>query len=107
MADEPSDVPPGAAVLPEIPEELNVQPLLLAALHAVVFIAGSDEAIVHPAAAAEALERVAAYFRRLSGRDLERVRADLEALADLARQEEWGQEEVELFRNFLSEFDVE
>ena len=40
------EVPEGAAVLPEIPPELNIHPLLLAVLHAVVFLAGSEEHIV-------------------------------------------------------------
>ena len=33
------EVPEGAAVFPEIPAELGVHPLLLAVLHAVVFLA--------------------------------------------------------------------
>jgi hypothetical protein len=107
MADEEEqEVPEGAAVLPDIPEDVDVHPLLLAALHAVVFLAGSDDKVVHPGAAAEALEHVGAYLRRLSGRDLERVRSDLAALADFARQQEWGKDEVELFTNFLADFEV-
>ena len=52
MSDEADDeVPEGAAVFPTIPAELGVDPLLLAVLHATVFLAGSDEAVVHPAAA--------------------------------------------------------
>ena len=40
---EPTEVPDGAAVFPEIPAELGVQPLLLAVLQATVFLAGSTE----------------------------------------------------------------
>ena len=46
-----AEVPEGAAVFPLIPPELGVNPLLLAVLHATVFLAGSDEKIVNPAAA--------------------------------------------------------
>lgn len=101
------EIPEGSAVLPDIPDDLDVHPLLLAILHAVVFIAGSDEELVHPGAGAEALEHVGAYLRRLSGKELERVNNDLAALADFARQQGWGKEEVELFTNFLNDFGAE
>ena len=42
------DVPEGAAVFPLIPAELGVHPLLLAVLHAIVFLDGSDDEVVHP-----------------------------------------------------------
>ena len=47
MVKEPKAVPEGAAVFPLIPLEVDVHPLLLAALHAVVFLEGSEEGIVH------------------------------------------------------------
>jgi hypothetical protein len=103
---EPSDVPEGAAVLPEIPPELHIHPLLLAVLHAVIFLAGSQEAVVNESAAAEALEHLAAYLQRLHGPDLERVRADLEVLRVYAQQESWAKHEVEFFSSFLSEFGI-
>lgn len=98
------EVPEGSAVLPEVPDDVSVHPLLLAVLHAVIFIAGSDENLVHPGAGSEALEHMGEYLRRLSGKDLERVKSDLAVLADFARQQGWGQDEVELFTNFLSDF---
>jgi hypothetical protein len=106
MADEAEEqeVPEGAAVLPDIPEEVDAHPLLLALLHTVVFLAGSDDELVNPAAAGEALEHVGAYLQRLSGRELERVRSDLAVLAEFAKQQGWGKEEVGLFQNFLADF---
>src|SRR5438046_265263 len=74
------EIPEGAAVLPSLPAELEVHPLLLAVLHAVVFLGGSTAAVVHPAAAGEALEYLATYLQRLHGPELERVRADLACL---------------------------
>ena len=56
---EPEEVPDGAAVLPEIPPELNVHPLLFAVLHAVVFVAGSEENLLNSAAGQEALRSIA------------------------------------------------
>src|SRR3954449_3210040 len=96
------EVPEGAAVFPLIPEELGVHPLLLAALHAVVFFDGSDEAVVHDAAADEALQYVATYLQRLRGADLRRVREDMATLLAYARQEGWPKEEVDFLTTFLA-----
>ena len=48
-----AEVPEAAAVFPLIPEELGFHPLLLAVLHAVVFLDGSDEGVVNDSAANE------------------------------------------------------
>src|SRR5438270_3179768 len=91
-ADEPDpapDVPDGAAVFPTIPAELGVNPLLLAVLHATVFLAGSDDAVVHPDAAAEAVEFMADYLRRLDRAAVDRVREDMACIVAYARQQKW------------------
>ncbi len=107
MAEEAErEVPEGAAVLPLIPEELQVHPLLLAVLHAVVFLEGSEEHLVNPAAASEALEYLAVYLQRLQGRDQERVRQDLECLATYAHDQGWSRETIHFFKQFLEEFGV-
>ena len=105
--EEAGDVPDGASVLPEIPPELNVHPLLLAVLHATVFLAGSDEKVVDSAAAQEALDRLAGYLQRLNGPDLERVTTDLACLADFANEEKWPRHEVQFFKSFLKDFGVD
>ena len=108
MADDaPAQVPDGAAVFPLIPPELGVHPLLLAVLHAVVFLDGSEEAIVHPDAAGAALESLAGYLQRLDGEDLRRVREDLKTLETFARQEKWPKQDVRFLKDFLAEFGVE
>ena len=86
---EPGEVPDGAAVFPEIPAELNVHPLFLAVLHAVVFLAGSDDAIVQPDAGEEALQSLADYLQRLSGPDLRRVNEDVAVLLAYAKKQGW------------------
>jgi hypothetical protein len=103
MSDE---VPEGAAVFPLIPEELGVHPLLLAVLHAVVFLDGSDDEIVDPAAAGEALEYLAGYLQRLQGDELRRVREDLATLATLARSEKWPRPMVRFLTDFLKTYGV-
>jgi hypothetical protein len=107
MSDEAPEVPEGAAVFPEIPAELGVHPLLLAVLHASVFLSGSDEEVVHPEAAAEALEAMAAYLRRLEGDALRRAREDLACLVAYARQQKWPKQQVRSLQSFLADYGIE
>jgi hypothetical protein len=107
MADEPErEVPAGAAVFPPIPPELGVHPLLLATLHALVFLDGSEEDVVQPDAAEEALQYLASYLQRLTGADLQRLREDLEVLLAYARQEQWPREEQRFLREFLADYGI-
>lgn len=104
MADE---VPEGAAVFPIVPEELGVHPLLLAVLHAVVFLEGSEADVVHPGAAEEQLELIATQLQRLRGEDLRRVREDLAVLVDYAKHAGWDKTAVLFLKSFLKNFGVE
>ncbi|HWY87659.1 MAG TPA: hypothetical protein VNX28_13080 [Gemmataceae bacterium] len=106
MAEEQSQVPEGAAVLPLIPPELGIHPLLLAVLHAVVFFDGSSEDVVHDEAADEALNYLATYLQRLEGPDLRRIREDMDCLATFAREEKWPTEELQFLEGFLKEYGV-
>jgi len=100
------EVPDGAAVFPLIPAELGIHPLLLTALHAVVFFDGSSEDVVHDAAADEALQYFATYLQRLQGPELQRIREDLDCLLAFARQESWPKEEIEFLHGFLRDYGV-
>jgi hypothetical protein len=100
------EVPKGAAVLPVIPEELGVDPLLLAVLHATIFFDGSEENVVNQRAAREAMEYMADYLRRLSGPRLAKVHEDLACLAAFAREEGWRKEQIQFFKEFLENFGV-
>jgi len=100
-------IPDGAAVFPEIPADLGVHPLLLAVIHATVFLAGSDEDIVQPDAAEETLEQMADYLRRLDGETLRRVEEDMACLVAFARQQRWPKGMVQSLRNFLADFGIE
>lgn len=103
----PDQVPEGAAVFPLIPAELGIHPLLLAVLHAVVFLDGSDEEIVDPDAATEALEYIAGYLQRLDGAELRRVREDLATLVALTREEKWPKPMTQFLREFLDSYGIE
>jgi hypothetical protein len=103
---EEFDVPEGAAVFPLIPAELGVHPLLLAVLHATVFLAGSDDEVVNPGAADEAVEYMAGYLQRLQGPQLKQVREDIACLIGFARQEKWPRQLVQYLKSFLADFGV-
>jgi hypothetical protein len=104
---ENTDVPAGAAMLPEIPQELGVHPLLVSTLGAIVFLQGSDQTIVDAAAAEEQLERIAASLQCLQGNDLDRIREDLQVLAAYAKDEGWPKTAQEFFSTFLNEFGIQ
>src|SRR3979411_2175862 len=106
MTEDQNQVPEGAAVLPLIPPELGIHPLLLAVLHAVVFFDGSAEDVVHDAAAAEALNYIATYLQWLAAAALRRIKEDMACLAAFARQEQWPKEEVQLLEGFLKEYGI-
>lgn len=108
MADDigPDEVLDGAAALPLIPEELGVNPLLLATLHAIVFLDSSAEEVVYPAAAEEALEYLATYLQRLEGQQLDRVKEDLACVVEHGRAEGWPKSCCDFLKDFLKDFGI-
>jgi hypothetical protein len=95
--------PEGAAVFPMIPAELGVHPLLLAVLHAYVFLEGSDPHVLNGTVAEEAMEYLVSYLQRLSGADLQRVREDFATLAAFAKSEKWPKQQVRFLQDFLKD----
>jgi hypothetical protein len=111
--DEPDDnpneaeAPEGAAVFPEIPQELGVNPLTLAVLHAYVFLEGSDDTVLDGAAAEEAMEYIVAYLQRLQGNDLKRLREDFQVLVGFAKSEKWPKQQIRFLQEFLKDNGIE
>ena len=105
MADEqqPDESPDGAAVFPLIPAELGVHPLLLAVLHAYVFLEGSDPVVLNAGVAEEAMNYLVTYLQRLSGAELRRVTEDMHTLVGLAKFEKWPKQHVRFLQDFLKE----
>ncbi len=95
--------PDGAAVFPMIPPELGVHPLLLAVLHAYVFLEGSDAAVLQGDAAEEAMQYLATYIQRLTGPDLQRAKEDLQTLVGFAKHEKWPRQQIRFLQDFLAE----
>ena len=107
MADDSEpEVPDGAAVFPMIPPELGINPLLLATLHAIVFLIGSSEEVVDPAAGEEALQYLVSYLQRLGAAQLDRVKEDMQVLLDFARKDGWPREDLHFLKTFLTTFNV-
>jgi hypothetical protein len=106
MSADESGVPEGAAVFPLIPAELGVNPLVLAVVHVAVFLSGSEDDIIHPDAAEEALQYLAGYLQRLEGPALHKVREDMDCLATFGRQEKWPKQVVRFLRDFLADCGV-
>jgi hypothetical protein len=100
------EVPDGAAWFPEIPAELNISGQLLAIIHAVVFIAGSDEKIVHPHAGDEALGMIAEYLDRLTGKERSRILDDLKALRQYAKEQGWPKQLLSFIKDFPKNFGI-
>jgi hypothetical protein len=102
-APQPEETPDGAAVFPLIPPELGIHPLLLAVIHAYVFLEGSEAVVLNPAVAEEAMNYLVTYLQRLTGQDLRRVREDMATLAGFARSEKWPKQQVRFLQDFLSD----
>ncbi len=104
MAKDNEEVPEGAAVFPNIDVELGVHPLLLAVIHSVVFLGGSADEIVSPAAADEALGAIADYVQRCDGELQRRILEDLSVLRSYARDQGWPKELSAFLKSFPAEF---
>jgi hypothetical protein len=103
VADPADETPDGAAVFPMIPAELGVHPLLLAVLHAYVFLEGSEPEVLHGDVAEEAMQYLVTYLQRLDGADLQRVREDLQTLVGFAKSEKWPRQQIRFLQDFLTE----
>ena len=101
----PTRRPTGRRCSREIPAELGVHPLLLAALHAYVFLEGSRRPRCStPPVGEEAMHYVVHLppaARRCN--DLRRAREDMAALVGFAKAEKWPKQHVRFLHDFLKE----
>jgi hypothetical protein len=107
MADGPGEwVEKDSYVMPDLPAELKVDPVVAALLHVSAFLELSQEATVDPGAAVEAMEHVGYYLEQLPAGQVEAVRAQVCRVAAYARKQKWGDEAVEFFAEYLDNFGV-
>jgi hypothetical protein len=88
-------------LLPPIPEELGIDPLLLALLHTAAFLDLSDDESVDPELAGDVLEHVGMYAQRLPPERVQELEQQLEKLQAHAEQSGWPPELSEFVGQFL------
>ena len=86
-------------VMPVIPVELGVDPLLLAVLHSLAFLEISGDQTVEPDWAVEAMEHIAHYLQRLDGLRRDELNGQLGRIADYCEQTDCDPRLRDLVRN--------
>lgn len=97
-------VPKTAFVMPLLPAELNVDPLLAGLLHCVAFLELSEDEAVDPDWAVEAMEHVAAYLQRLPPAQLKLVEDQLTRIGKYARKQGAPDEFLDFVDDFLENY---
>ncbi|HMJ11326.1 MAG TPA: hypothetical protein VK524_07945 [Polyangiaceae bacterium] len=90
-----------SAMLPAVPEELGLDPLLLALLRCASFLDLSADESVNAELAGEILEHVGMYVQRLPDERLDDIQDQLESLDAYGVEQGWNSEVVEFIRDFL------
>jgi hypothetical protein len=105
MSDEGFDEREGdsdkAMMMPVVPAEIEVDPLLLALLHSAAFLDLSGEDSVDSQDAVDVLETVGHYIQRLPEERLEELQEQLDELAAHGKKAEWPPDFVEFVQDFL------
>jgi hypothetical protein len=105
MPDAPPDngaaAEPEGASLREIPESLEIDPLLAALLHCAAFLDLSTEDEVDPTLGTDVLENVGLYVQRLSPERQDEVAEQLERLRRHAESAGWPESHIEFVEEFL------
>ena len=89
------------STVPVVPEELAIDPLLLALLHVAGFLDMSDDSTVEPGAATDALEHVGLYVQRLDETRLAELQTELDRIVAHAEKSGWAVEQIEFVQDFL------
>ena len=88
-------------ILPLIPAELGIDPLLLALLHCAAFLDLASEEEVDSEAAGDVLENLELYITRLTADRLSEIQRQLEKLEEWAEEAGWNEELVDFVADFL------
>lgn len=94
-------VPKGAFVMPVLPGNLKLDPLLAGLLHTMSFLEFSDDDTVDPDWAIEAMEHVGHYLQKLTTLQIQDVEAQLARVAAHARKKKLSQQFIEFVERFL------
>lgn len=88
-------------IMPLIPAELGIDPLLLALLHCTAFLDLASDDLVDPDAAGDVLENLEAYVKRLSRPRLAELQMQLDKLEEYAEEAGFAEELVDFIADFL------
>ena len=99
--DRTGDDERASPMLPAVPDELGIDPVLLALLRSASFLDLSADEAVNAELAGEVLEHVGMYVQRLSDERLDDIQQQLETLEAYGIEQGWAAEQVEFVRDFL------
>jgi hypothetical protein len=88
-------------IMPEVPAELGIDPMLLAVLHCAAFLDLANDQEVDPDAAGAVLENLEVYVKRLPPERLAEIQRQLEKLEAWAEEAGWPEELVDFVADFL------
>jgi hypothetical protein len=91
----------GAFVMPVLPKNLKIDPLLAGLLHTMAFLELSDDDTVDPDWAVEAMEHVAYYFQRMDDRQVETIQEQLDRITAYAKKKKMPEGFTDLAENLL------
>src|SRR5262245_23543066 len=80
--------------LPELPAELNIDPILAALLHMACFMELSGEKAVDFDESITAMEAMGYYFQRLTPQQVKETSAQIKLVASFAKKAKWKQEAI-------------
>ncbi len=96
-----------AFVMPILPPELKVDPVLAGLLHCVAFLELSGDETVDPDWAIEAVEHVGAYLQRLTEEETDAIEKQLAAVSAYAHEHGAPDRFIEFIDDFLDGLGLE
>lgn len=88
-------------VMPLVPAELGIDPVLLCVLHCAAFLDLASVDLVDADAAGDVLENLESYVKRLSPERLTEIQRQLDVLEEWAENAGWPEELVDFVADFL------
>jgi hypothetical protein len=88
-------------IMPLVPPELGIDPILLALIHCAAFLDLASEQLVDPDSAGDVLENLELYVKRLEPTRLTEIQGQIEKLEEWADQSGWPEELVDFVADFL------
>ena len=91
-----------AFIMPLIPEELDIDPVLLALLHASTFVELSGNETVELQDAVRAMEYITYYLHRMPREQIRHIQSQLDRIVEFGKEHDLGHEFIEFVSAFLT-----